>query len=81
MLNPEREIPHLRRDRVMKILAVSTVCPFCGGGVSLLREPSELTAKEITGRFVGARLECQHPGCGRSFAVRRGDLHVRRVDA
>ena len=64
----------------MKLLLVTTTCPFCSGGVSILNEPSELTNAEVTRILSGKKVGCQHANCGKTFFVRRADLKIRRED-
>lgn len=66
---------------ITKIVSVTTACPFCGGGTSLLEEPEGVSMIDLVERFVGTRIRCQHPGCDRMFFVRRGDLKIRRAEA
>jgi len=64
----------------MKLLLVTTTCPFCSGGVSISNEPSELTNAEVTRILSGKKVGCQHANCGKTFFVRRADLKIRRED-
>jgi len=59
-------------------VAVSTTCPFCGGSSPLLKADEELTTVELIERFRGKRLTCPNPECEKPFAIRHGDLKIRR---
>ncbi len=65
---------------MMKLILVTTTCPFCSGGVSLSIERSDLTNTEVSRTLAGKKVECQHAKCGKSFFVRRADLKIRRED-
>lgn len=65
----------------MKIITVSTVCPYCGGGAALMSEPSELSNAEIATQFAGTNVVCQHRGCEKTYVLRRADLKIRRTGA
>ena len=65
---------------MMKLILVTTTCPFCSGGVSVTSERSELTNAELTRNVAGKKVECQHPKCGKTFFVRRAELRIRRED-
>ncbi len=60
------------------IVNVSTTCPFCSGTMSLLREESDASDAALLDKFRGAKLTCIHAGCERNYAVRRGDIRIRR---
>ena len=62
----------------MGIVDVSTTCPFCGGTASLLHAETHATNTALTKQFRGTRVRCVHVGCEKSYAVRRGDLKIRR---
>ena len=65
---------------MMKLLLVTTTCPFCSGGVSVSSERSDLTNAEVTRILSGKKVGCQHANCGKTFFVRRADLKIRRED-
>ena len=65
---------------MMKLLLVTTTCPFCSGGVSVSSERSELTNAEVTRILSGKKVGCQHANCGKTFFVRRAELKIRRED-
>jgi hypothetical protein len=60
------------------IVTVSTACPFCGGGASLLREEGDVNDAALLDKFRGTTVTCVHAGCERTFNVRRGDIRIRR---
>ncbi len=63
---------------MVRIVDVSTTCPFCGGTTSLLHSESALSNTALTTQFRGITVKCVHVGCEKSYAVRRGDLKIRR---
>ena len=65
---------------MMKLILVTTTCPFCSGGVSLSSERGDLTNAEVSRNLAGKKVECQHAKCGKPFFVRRADLKIRRED-
>ena len=65
----------------MKIVSVSSVCPYCGGGAALLSEPSDALNAKLIDQFTGTRVQCQHRGCEKTYLIRRVDLEIRRTDA
>jgi hypothetical protein len=65
----------------MKIVTVSTVCPYCGGGAALMSEPSELSNAGIVERFAATSVVCQHRGCEKTYLLRRADLQIRRTES
>jgi hypothetical protein len=76
---PSRPGSLQQRVPVVKTVSVSTTCPYCGGSTLLLTETEFNPSKiEIGDRFAGKHIECQHPGCGRLFLIRRSDLTIRR---
>ncbi len=46
--------------------------------MSLLRSESPLTNNALAKQFRGMTVKCVHVGCEKSYAVRRGDLKIRR---
>jgi hypothetical protein len=62
----------------MHIVDVSTTCPYCGGTASLMRAESHATKAALTKQFRGTTVRCVHVGCEKAYAVRRGDLKIRR---
>jgi len=65
----------------MKIITVSTVCPYCGGGAALMSEPSDSSNTEIAARYTGTSVQCQHRGCEKNYWLRRVDLKIRRTES
>ena len=61
------------------IVTVSTACPFCGGGASLYSEKSDASDAALLDKFRGTNVTCAHAGCERKYAVRRGDIRIRRA--
>lgn len=62
----------------MEIVVVSTTCPFCGGTAPLMRSESDLSDASLAKHFRGTTVRCIHVGCEKSYAVRQGDLKIRR---
>ena len=65
----------------MKIVSVSSVCPYCGGGAALLSEPTDASNAKLIDQFTGTRVQCQHRGCEKTYFLRRVDVKIRRTDA
>ena len=63
---------------MMDIVVISTTCPFCGGTEPLMRSETALTDVALTKQFRGTTVRCIHVGCEKSYAIRRGDLKIRR---
>ena len=59
-------------------VTVSTMCPFCGGTTFLLRDGSDAADAMLIEQFRGQRVVCEHHDCEKSFAIRRGDVRIRR---
>ena len=70
-------MPRLKQD-AKGIVVVSTTCPFCGGTGSLMRSESDLSDAALAKQFRGTTMRCIHVGCEKSYAVRQGDLKIRR---
>jgi hypothetical protein len=62
----------------MEIVVVLTECPFCGGTEALMRSETSLTDAALADQFRGTTVRCIHAGCEKSYAVRHGDLKIRR---
>ena len=62
----------------MEIVVVSTTCPFCGGTEPLMRSESDLSDAALAKQFRGRTVKCIHLGCEKSYAVRQGDMKIRR---
>jgi hypothetical protein len=59
-------------------IIVSTSCPFCGGTAPLLESERGEQDVILIERFRGLRVSCAHGGCEKAYAIRRGDLRIRR---
>ncbi len=59
-------------------VTVSTMCPFCGGTTFLLRDGADKPDAALVEQFRGRRIVCEHHDCEKPFAVRRGEVKVRR---
>jgi len=59
-------------------VVVSTLCPFCGGTTPLLRSDAALTDAALDEQFRGTTVKCVHVGCEKSYAIRHGELKIRR---
>jgi hypothetical protein len=70
-------MPRVKKDSA-EIVVVSTTCPFCGGTGTLMRSASDLPDAALAKQFRGTTVKCIHVGCEKSYAVRQGDLKIRR---
>ena len=70
-------MPRSKKDAT-QIVVVSTTCPFCGGTGTLMRSETDLADAALAKRFRGTTVKCIHVGCEKSYAVRQGDLKIRR---
>ena len=66
--------------RAPKVVTVSVRCPFCRGTAVLFSESASLSSHEITDRYAGTKISCEHHDCGRAFWIRYLDLTIRRTD-
>jgi hypothetical protein len=69
---------HVAEEKAMGIVVVSTTCPFCGGTEPLMRSETDLTDVTLSDQFRGTTVRCIHAGCEKSYAIRHGDLKIRR---